>query len=323
MKALSNYCSLRSSDNLNPAPSVLQHREDGIKQNESSFDTQKLDNADSNPENVPSGENFSQPQSSNALDAGDTSNTGVERGKDGDEVKEESEQISANDLSDGSRSTCCMETAELLQDVSMPEGEGGSSTGHSRNSDPKIYLDEESMGRSSEQISSDEQAGFSGPSQAHGSSASISIEVHEKFDNLFFNDIDKATTEDGNVVEDSSTFLSALHNSEDASPRKHGQLLRSGPAETDPSKGFASVLLNSSQHSLHNRVENDASPDLDPEPLVVDKSYYDPSSWTPGDIETATGNADCTSLEHPLKLRSTYTEVEVKSLTHFNNFFGL
>ncbi|XP_024025494.1 carbon catabolite repressor protein 4 homolog 6 isoform X2 [Morus notabilis] len=277
---------LRSGDNLNPAPSVLLHREDGIKQNESSFDTQKLYNADSNPENVPSVENFSQPQSSNALDACDTSNTGVERRKDGDEVKEESEQISANYLSDGSRSTCCMQSAELLQDVSMPEGECGSSTGHSRNSDPKIYLDEESMGRQSEQIYSDEQAGFSGPSQAHGSSASISIEVQEKFDNLFFNDIDKAITEDGNVVEDSSTFLSALHNTEDASPRKLGQLLRSGPAETDPSK------------------------DLDPEPLVVDKSYYDPSSWTPGDIETATGNADCTSLEHPLKLRSTYTEVE-------------
>jgi len=33
-------------------------------------------------------------------------------------------------------------------------------------------------------------------------------------------------------------------------------------------------------------------------------------SWTPMEIETATGNADCTLVEHPLKLRSTYAEVE-------------
>lgn len=38
---------------------------------------------------------------------------------------------------------------------------------------------------------------------------------------------------------------------------------------------------------------------------------YDPSSWTPMEIATATGNADCTLLEHPLQLRSTYAEVEV------------
>ncbi|XP_057860593.2 carbon catabolite repressor protein 4 homolog 6 isoform X2 [Cryptomeria japonica] len=37
---------------------------------------------------------------------------------------------------------------------------------------------------------------------------------------------------------------------------------------------------------------------------------YDPYSWSPMEIEAATGNADCCFLQHDLKLRSTYTEVE-------------
>ncbi|KAL5699700.1 hypothetical protein ACHQM5_030568 [Ranunculus cassubicifolius] len=49
--------------------------------------------------------------------------------------------------------------------------------------------------------------------------------------------------------------------------------------------------------------------------LLVEANTYDPSSWTPMEIETATGNAECTLVEHPLKLRSTYTEVEDHSGT--------
>lgn len=37
---------------------------------------------------------------------------------------------------------------------------------------------------------------------------------------------------------------------------------------------------------------------------------YDASLWTPMDIATATGNENCTVLNHSLKLQSTYTEVE-------------
>ncbi|CAO2820698.1 unnamed protein product [Amaranthus hypochondriacus] len=44
------------------------------------------------------------------------------------------------------------------------------------------------------------------------------------------------------------------------------------------------------------------------ETVDVDKPY-DPSLWTPMEITTATGNVDSTVLEHPLKLKSTYTEV--------------
>lgn len=38
---------------------------------------------------------------------------------------------------------------------------------------------------------------------------------------------------------------------------------------------------------------------------------YDPSGWTPMEIEAATGSSECTTMEHPLRLRSTYSEVEV------------
>ncbi|KAK9273941.1 hypothetical protein L1049_018753 [Liquidambar formosana] len=58
---------------------------------------------------------------------------------------------------------------------------------------------------------------------------------------------------------------------------------------------------------------------MDIETVDVEKTAYDPSSWTPMEIETATGNADCTLLEQPLKLRSTYAEVEDFSGTRDSN----
>lgn len=51
----------------------------------------------------------------------------------------------------------------------------------------------------------------------------------------------------------------------------------------------------------------------------VESRTYKPSLWTPSEIETATGNSDCTFLEHSLPLRSTYIEVKVniKFCCHF------
>ncbi|GMN45197.1 hypothetical protein TIFTF001_014391 [Ficus carica] len=338
-RTYNSFSRFRSGDNLGPAPSAVQHSEDSITQNESSFDTQKPYNVDGNLENVPLVENFFQPRSNNALDVCDGSSTEVNHAKGDEEAKEETQQSSVEDPSDRSGSTCCVPGVGLGQDIITPKVEGGTSTGHfdgetvsshpkevysdvmemgskekmdnsdvrlfSSNSDPKKFLDEESMNCSSEQISSDEQAGFSGPSQAHWPTASTNTEVQEKLANSILNDSNEAIAEERNLVEDSSTFLSALHDTQDDFSCDPGQLLRSGLPESDPSKGFASALNNSSQG-----VENDLSPCLDPQSLVIEKSFYDPSSWTPRDIETATGNADCTFLEHPLKLRSTYTEVE-------------
>lgn len=61
------------------------------------------------------------------------------------------------------------------------------------------------------------------------------------------------------------------------------------------------------------------SADNDSELADMEKPAYDPSAWTPVEVETATGNADCTLLEHSLKLRSTYAEVEDQSGTRDSN----
>ncbi|KAG7031781.1 Carbon catabolite repressor protein 4-like 6 [Cucurbita argyrosperma subsp. argyrosperma] len=93
---------------------------------------------------------------------------------------------------------------------------------------------------------------------------------------------------DGGLTEDDRTFLSALHDVDDP---------------------FSSQIHQSVGHS-HTGVEDALLPGLNTKPFEVENIIYDRSSWTPMEIETATGNADCPLIEHPLKLRSTYTEVE-------------
>ncbi|XP_074286676.1 carbon catabolite repressor protein 4 homolog 6-like [Silene latifolia] len=48
---------------------------------------------------------------------------------------------------------------------------------------------------------------------------------------------------------------------------------------------------------------------------VQDKTFYSPSRWTAMEITIATGSTKNTTLEHALKLRSTYSEVEDSSGT--------
>ncbi|XP_020580807.1 carbon catabolite repressor protein 4 homolog 6 isoform X2 [Phalaenopsis equestris] len=42
----------------------------------------------------------------------------------------------------------------------------------------------------------------------------------------------------------------------------------------------------------------------------VETSFYNPYCWSPMEMEIASGNAKCTVVEHTLKLRSVYTDVE-------------
>lgn len=57
---------------------------------------------------------------------------------------------------------------------------------------------------------------------------------------------------------------------------------------------------------------------VDDEPFVENQTpFYDPSGWTPMEIEAATGSSECMTVEHKLKLRSAYTEVEVDHIFHF------
>lgn len=146
-------------------------------------------------------------------------------------------------------------------------------------------------------ISSNVEVSSSGPCKDKTSLACTSIEAQEKLENLRLHELDEAMT-GGNTAEDDTTFLSALHNTEDAFPSDNGQLIRSDLTEPDRSNGIDDNL------SLH----------LDLETSDVGENIYDPSLWTPMEIQTATGKADCSSVEHPLKLRSTYTEVEVEHI---------
>lgn len=88
-----------------------------------------------------------------------------------------------------------------------------------------------------------------------------------------------AQDEEG-LGEDGETFLAKLHdNIEDLSQK--GELLNEFP-------------LKSSFEAFNSG-----------------KITYSPSSWTPMEIATATGDPERTTVEHALELKSTYSEVEV------------
>uniref|UniRef100_A0A7N0VJI1 Endonuclease/exonuclease/phosphatase domain-containing protein n=1 Tax=Kalanchoe fedtschenkoi TaxID=63787 RepID=A0A7N0VJI1_KALFE len=93
------------------------------------------------------------------------------------------------------------------------------------------------------------------------------------------------------------------------------KILRENGAIGEDDGTFLSELTGESLDSDYNEfgatdaVEiDDLSPEI--EPFSPERNAYDPSLWTPAEIETATGDANCMYLEHPLKLTSTYTETE-------------
>ncbi|XP_010254301.1 PREDICTED: carbon catabolite repressor protein 4 homolog 6 isoform X5 [Nelumbo nucifera] len=70
------------------------------------------------------------------------------------------------------------------------------------------------------------------------------------------------------------------------------------------------ITKESKSYLLSGEVQDGFLPHKESVLAEMEKYTYDPYLWTPKEIETATGNAECTLLEHPLKLRSTYAEVE-------------
>ncbi|XP_044464038.1 carbon catabolite repressor protein 4 homolog 6 isoform X5 [Mangifera indica] len=121
-------------------------------------------------------------------------------------------------------------------------------------------------------------------------------EAADKLENLSMKNLDEAEVESGTEDEDDNIFLSELHNNVDAF--------------TSTSDQFVGSTLGASSKELGDEVHNMSPPTLGSEVVNVENITYDPSLWTPMEIATATGNEDCTFLEHPLQLKSTYTEVE-------------
>lgn len=63
--------------------------------------------------------------------------------------------------------------------------------------------------------------------------------------------------------------------------------------------------------SQKGELVNDFSRKSGSEAFNYEKIMYNPSSWTPMEIATATGDPERTTVEHALELKSTYSEVEV------------
>ncbi|KAG8051385.1 hypothetical protein GUJ93_ZPchr0001g31068 [Zizania palustris] len=82
---------------------------------------------------------------------------------------------------------------------------------------------------------------------------------------------------------------------------------------SDPS--FFQEFLGVNESLLEDEDQLQTTPDgsLSAQQVVTsDKMYYnyDPYRWTPEEIKAATGNEECTFVEHNLKVRSVYTDVE-------------
>ncbi|MED6121821.1 hypothetical protein PIB30_033744 [Stylosanthes scabra] len=132
-------------------------------------------------------------------------------------------------------------------------------------------------------------------------STNVDFPLEEKLEKLFFDEVDKTMMGNENM-EDDTAFISSLHNAEDVSPDfSPSNIEKSNQFEESES---ASNLLPAES----NEVDDDLSSSPASKYTDADKSTYNPALWTPMEIETATGNSECTFLEHPLPLRSTYTE---------------
>ncbi|KAL3844114.1 hypothetical protein ACJIZ3_001517 [Penstemon smallii] len=122
-------------------------------------------------------------------------------------------------------------------------------------------------------------------------SRSADLLLDKKFESFSLNESVDETKDE--LHEDSYSFLSELHST--------GQ------------SRFPSDLHSSSQNQeLHSEILNDTLYVKD-EVAIEGKSPYSPSAWTPMEIQTATGNADCMVMEHTLKLSSAYAEVKASS----------
>ncbi|KAI3836048.1 hypothetical protein MKW92_041426 [Papaver armeniacum] len=138
-------------------------------------------------------------------------------------------------------------------------------------------------------------------------STSIDLSVDQKSDTM-------SDSESGEDQEHGTTFSSERCHT-DATMLDvdvcDSKFLRHESAETDQSsENFSETAHLSDPTPPCSDVPIDFFTSISSEPATARRFTYDPSLWTPMDIETATGNAECTILESPLKLKSSYTEVE-------------
>nr|GME03709.1 carbon catabolite repressor protein 4 homolog 6-like isoform X1 [Ipomoea batatas] len=123
--------------------------------------------------------------------------------------------------------------------------------------------------------------------------------LDKKMDNLSLDNVFEEA-EDQSIGEDSEAFLSELCGATDPFPSESTQL-----------QVYESEKLDEqSQGSALGKEILCDDLDADSPAVYTEKFTYDPSAWTPIEIQTATGSVDYTVMEHRLKLRSVYREVE-------------
>ncbi|VVB14071.1 unnamed protein product [Arabis nemorensis] len=127
-------------------------------------------------------------------------------------------------------------------------------------------------------------------SSAQNISSSLSAEVDTlaemKLDGLTLDEPVVFAQDEEDIGEDGETFLAKLHN-------------------TDLSQ--------------KEELVNEFSPKSGSKVYNSEKITYNPSSWTPMEIATATGDPERTAVEHAMKLKSTYSEIEGQANTRDEN----
>lgn len=303
------------NNNSGQDPTVNDAREVGTKESESLSKMPKQTYPDSNVGNVASMGDLSQVHRINTLLQVDQSSTNGPHENEtrilSDEMVKETHQVGVSGFENETEPT--VYDPEENQSISPGEGKavvdqvnGGTweSTPLSTSLQEETYSSgsiekrqEEKMTVSSDPVQFFSESGANGekdtpstPYEVNTSDASASFDMvlDKQLESLSLDEPDDATEE--NEHEDINRFLSELHQKEDVFPSDFGQSMGS------------------------NQNLDNFSPVIKPELFDMEKSAYEPSPWTPMELEIATGNPDCTHLEHPLKLRSTYTEVEVNHM---------
>lgn len=140
-------------------------------------------------------------------------------------------------------------------------------------------------------------------------STSTDVQLDEKIESLSLKEDLEGTKEGEGIGEDDITFLSELH---------HGTPFPSHSDQFEDESVKDRTNSDSQElHSVGGEISDNTST-VDWESNAVEKSKYDPSAWTPVEIETASGSPDCMVMEHALKLRSVYGEVQV-DLRHLDS----
>ncbi|CAL1375116.1 unnamed protein product [Linum trigynum] len=205
-------------------------------------------------------------------------------------------------------------SVEVLQRREESDSRSSMTVGQSHESSNSI----EDTRRNFKDLSLSHEVSCSGSRSFHSlqpisDSTSVSISVNQGEDSLeseFSQVFSKFQSEFSITGEDESSFLASLHETNDTFSEIANSDLdqSSGEFRTGPND-------ESKVHSPTNELANDFSENQNLVEVVDEVTIYDPSIWTPTEIATATGDADCTCLQHPLTLRSAYTQVENHSGT--------